>query len=198
MGHPPGTPLYDRMKREGRLLDDLNDSDGWATSGYTNMLTRIPPRQLLAGFRRIVETIYEPRAYFERTLDSFLRLPRPATVKGRWAYFRWLASVELKRASDKKDSSGTAKMSTLGLVRFFWDFLAMFPPEFRKEIKRFLWRVLWHCPEQLPRTLSFILMCYHCNRYTHEYLKPRLNRVIDQAPAAPASPVAVEETMQAA
>jgi hypothetical protein len=140
------------------------------------MLTKIPPRQLLAGFRRIVETIYEPRAYFERTLESFRRLPRAQTLRGRLKYFKWLASVELKRAAEKNGK--TAKMSAFGLIRFFWKFLGMFPKDFRKEIRRFLWRVVWNCPEQLPRTLSFILMCYHCNSYTHEYLKPRLDSVM--------------------
>jgi radical SAM superfamily enzyme YgiQ (UPF0313 family) len=194
----PGTPLHERMRREGRLIDDLNNSDGWATSGYTNMLTKIPPRQLLAGFKRIVETIYEPRAYFERTLESFMRLPREKTIRGRIRYFKWLASVELKRAAEKKDKNATAKMSAFGLLRFFWKFMAMFPQDFRKEIRRFLWRVIWTCPEQLPRTLSFILMCYHCNRYTHDYLKPRLEKVFTTLPEKPAPKPEPQEVMAGA
>jgi len=178
----PGTPLYDRMKREGRLLDETKDSDGWATSGYTNMVTVIPPHKLLKGFQRIVETIYEPRAYFGRTLEAFKRLPRKRSVLERFRHFRWMASVELKRAADKKDGQRTAKMGVFGMIRFFAKFLGMFPPEFRKEVRRFLLKVLWHCPEQLPRTLSFILMCYHCNQYTHKYLKPRLQAVLEKLP----------------
>ena len=174
----PGTPLFDRMKREGRLLEETKNSDGWATSGYTNILTKIPPRKLLEGFRRIVHTIYEPSAYFDRTLESLKRLPRAKTFGDRVKYFKWLASVELKRAADKRN--GTAKMSAFGLLKFFYKFLGMFPKDFRKHIRRFLWKVLWNCPEQLPRTLSFVLMCYHCNRYTHEYLTPRLEGVLSK------------------
>ncbi len=45
--------------------------------GYTNMVTRLPARQLLEGYRKVIATIYRPHEYFRRSLDALCRLPHP-------------------------------------------------------------------------------------------------------------------------
>jgi radical SAM superfamily enzyme YgiQ (UPF0313 family) len=64
---PPTTPLYDRMRREGRLLENWT-----ATSNFTppNFRTRMPPRFLLEGYRDTLAALYSPSAYFGRCLNS--------------------------------------------------------------------------------------------------------------------------------
>jgi radical SAM superfamily enzyme YgiQ (UPF0313 family) len=178
----PGTPLYERMEKEGRLLDS-QDYGSWYGSGYTNILTRIPRRELLEGHRRIVENIYDPTRYFDRTLRSFQRLPRPQSKDERRAYVRWLVNAELKRSSSKEQAP---KPSLWLTVKFFVNLYWSFPPEFRKPLGRFLWRVLRTCPEQMPRSLSFILMGYHCWRFTADYILPRIEITRGSRAGAPA------------
>lgn len=64
---PPTTPLYDRMKTEGRLVDDIE-----ATSNFSapNFRTVMPLPALLHGLRRLLLELYAPDAYFKRALDS--------------------------------------------------------------------------------------------------------------------------------
>ena len=46
----PGTPLYTRMKSSGRLIEDMTgDEERTLGSGYTNIVTIIPRKQLLEG-----------------------------------------------------------------------------------------------------------------------------------------------------
>jgi Domain of unknown function (DUF4070) len=170
----PGTPLYERMEREGRLLDS-SDYANWYGSGYTNIATLIPRRKLLEGHRRIVENIYDPSHYFDRALRSFQRLPRARTSRERREYFRWLMNAELKRSSS---AGGPAKSSLWKTLRFFIKLYWSFPPEFRKPLGHFLWQVIRTCPEQLPRCLSFILMGYHCYRFTSDSILPTIDATL--------------------
>jgi radical SAM superfamily enzyme YgiQ (UPF0313 family) len=64
---PPTTPLYDRMKAEGRLLDDTEPTSNF---GAPNFRTSMPLPVLLHGFSSLLADLYEPSAYFERALRS--------------------------------------------------------------------------------------------------------------------------------
>jgi len=65
----PGTKLYDRLNAEGRLRDDVTGDNA---DGTTNVVPRMSFETLLAGYRRIMETIYSPRVHYER-IRIFLR-----------------------------------------------------------------------------------------------------------------------------
>jgi radical SAM superfamily enzyme YgiQ (UPF0313 family) len=64
---PPTTALYDRMKKEGRLIEDSQ-----ATSNFSapNFRTRLPLPVLLRGLSSLLFGLYEPGAFFERALRS--------------------------------------------------------------------------------------------------------------------------------
>jgi hypothetical protein len=64
---PPTTPLYERMRKEGRLLEDPA-----ATSNFSspNFRTLLPLPLLLGGFRETLAALYSPSAYFNRCLNS--------------------------------------------------------------------------------------------------------------------------------
>jgi radical SAM superfamily enzyme YgiQ (UPF0313 family) len=63
----PTTPLYDRLKMEGRL--DLSDPH---VSFHPKNMTR---EALKAGYDRLVQRLYEPDAYFRRLLDGYVGSP---------------------------------------------------------------------------------------------------------------------------
>jgi len=64
----PNTQLWRRLKAEGRLL---KESLGSNTLLDLNFIPTMDAEELIAGYRRILETIYSPREYFDRA-QAFL------------------------------------------------------------------------------------------------------------------------------
>ncbi len=62
----PKTPLYERLKNEGRL--DLSDKPDFGTNVIPKNMTR---EELQNGYVRLMDKLYEPNAYFQR-LDALL------------------------------------------------------------------------------------------------------------------------------
>ncbi len=64
---PPTTALFDRMRREGRLIEDSQ-----ATSNFSppNFRTVLPLPTLLAGLSDLLAKLYTPEAYFGRAFRS--------------------------------------------------------------------------------------------------------------------------------
>ncbi len=70
----PDTQLWRRLEREGRLLGE--DASGNNTVCYLNFITKMDPARLIRGYQDIMRTIYSPREYYERALDSLRRTPQ--------------------------------------------------------------------------------------------------------------------------
>jgi radical SAM superfamily enzyme YgiQ (UPF0313 family) len=167
----PGTLLFDRMKREDRLLNS-SEYGNWYESGHTNIVTVMDHRQLLDGLRRIVKFIYEPSHYFDRALRSFQLLPRHRSYRGRWSRFRRFANHY--RQSPTSDSE-VEKPSLRATLAFFIELYRGLPRDFRKPLVRFLREVIRTCPEHLPQSLPFLCMGYHNFRFTAECVLPKID-----------------------
>jgi radical SAM superfamily enzyme YgiQ (UPF0313 family) len=74
---PPGTHLYQRLKREGRLLKDISGDN---MDGSTNIVPKMGLTSLREGYRKILGQIYAPKSYTDRVI-TFLREYRPPKVK---------------------------------------------------------------------------------------------------------------------
>src|SRR5437899_2438846 len=70
----PDTQLWRRLEREGRLLG--TDASGNNTECTLNFVTKMEPARLIRGYQEIMRTIYSPREYYERALDSMRRTAR--------------------------------------------------------------------------------------------------------------------------
>ena len=87
---PPGTRLYERLKREGRLLDRLSGDN---VDGTTNIIPRMDLDTLREGYKRIMQHIYSPKHYYQR-VKTFLgeyKLPKikaPPDFEYILAFFR--------------------------------------------------------------------------------------------------------------
>ncbi len=85
----PGTKLYERLKQEGRLIDDARGDN---VSLASNILPTMGLETLTEGYQRILRTIYSPRNYYRR-VKTFLReypLPRfktPLSLHYKMAFF---------------------------------------------------------------------------------------------------------------
>ena len=67
----PGTQLSRRLEREGRLL---TQSTGDNTDGSLDFVPKMDAARLVAGYKSILEAIYEPGAYYRRSLDCLGRV----------------------------------------------------------------------------------------------------------------------------
>jgi radical SAM superfamily enzyme YgiQ (UPF0313 family) len=75
---PTGTKLYQRLKQEERLTKKFSGNN---TNISMNFVPKMDYDALVAGYKRIVNTIYSPREYYNRVV-TFLREYRPA-CKGK-------------------------------------------------------------------------------------------------------------------
>lgn len=66
---PPGTKLYDRMKRENRLIGLLTGDN---VDGTTNILPKMGLETLSEGYKKLMLHLYSPKHYHER-VKAFLR-----------------------------------------------------------------------------------------------------------------------------
>jgi len=130
---PIGTALYQRMLREGRLK--TGDYSGDNVDGETNIITKMNPNLLKAGYRHILDTIYSAKVYTER-VKSFLREfnPKCHSVTLQWqeiaALFRSIFEIGI-RSKER---------------RYYW--------------KLFFWSLFKH-PDKFPLAITFSIYGYH-------------------------------------
>lgn len=128
-----GTRLYQRLEREGRLL---KDSCGDNTAVDLNFVPRMEPAALLAGYQKILDTIYAPKQYYRRVLKLFRAYrPRP---QGRFHLQRGHIGALLK---------SMLLLGVIGRERLqFW--------------KLFFWALL-RKPRLFPLAITYAVYGYH-------------------------------------
>lgn len=63
---PFGTQLFERIESEGRLLTDFMGDN---TDGTSNIRFRMDNRKMVAGYQRIINTIYSPKMFYKRVVN---------------------------------------------------------------------------------------------------------------------------------
>src|ERR1700732_623163 len=71
----PGTQLYRRLQKEGRIV---SDGHGNNLDLQMNFIPRMDPQRLLEGYRSILQRIYSPKNYYAR-VRRFLEQHQPHT-----------------------------------------------------------------------------------------------------------------------
>ena len=75
----PGTQLYRRLQKEGRIVSDGNGNN---IDFRLNFQPRMDPQRLLDGYRYILQRIYRPDIYYAR-VRKFLAQYEPHTTRRR-------------------------------------------------------------------------------------------------------------------
>jgi radical SAM superfamily enzyme YgiQ (UPF0313 family) len=70
---PRGTRLYRRLKKEKRLLSDFSGDN---TDCTMNFIPRMEYKSLINGYKKVIDTIYAPKQYYER-IKTFLKEYQP-------------------------------------------------------------------------------------------------------------------------
>ncbi len=83
---PKGTPLYERLKKEKRLLGDMSGNN----DGTTNIIPRMDPHLLREGYNYIMTHLYSPKNYYRR-IRTFLKEYKKPKIKIPLDLFRLLA-----------------------------------------------------------------------------------------------------------
>ena len=86
---PPGTRLYERMKKEGRLR---GDASGDNVDGTTNIIPAMNLDTLREGYKGILQHIYSQKHYYQR-IRTLLREYKPPKTRRRLRFSNVLAFV---------------------------------------------------------------------------------------------------------
>ena len=138
-----GTNLYHRLEREGRLL---TESSGNNTDVTLNFVPQLPREQLIAEYKRVVSTLYDPglKNYFERCLTL------------------------LKHLTPKKHS--TRPVGAQELLAFAKSVRRQLLSKQGPAYLRYLLKVLADYPKLLPEAVRLAVMGYHFEKTTSQHL----------------------------
>src|SRR3984893_5919457 len=131
----PDTQLWKRLEREGRLMG--TDASGNNTVCTYNFVTKMDPARLIAGYQSIMKTIYSPKEYYQRALDSMKRTYQKGSEPQHYDVVNSIAS--LMRIAVR-----------LGVI-----------DRERREFWRFLGRTVTKHHEKLAESLRLAAMGYH-------------------------------------
>ncbi len=154
---PPGTRLYRRLQKEGRLLARFSGDN---TDCSTNLIPKMGYTTLTNGYRKVVETIYSGKHYYER-VKTFLREYQPPKI--RISHF----SFEHVKAFLKS-------LWLLGI---------------KEKGRRFYWRLLtwtlFRRPRLFPLSVTLAIYGYHFRKVLGSYFShyPSIRTGSDSAPA---------------
>ncbi|HWH71748.1 MAG TPA: DUF4070 domain-containing protein, partial [Candidatus Sulfotelmatobacter sp.] len=140
----PHTPLYERLQREGRLLNDPH--------GPTNIRFRDPQETVLARWRQVIGHLYDPAHLYERLRAQFRgTYPNRLVPEQRWRQLTWR---NLRRA-------------LLILSRIFWQV------GWRSHYRRQFWPLCWTLLRRgdLEGLFQANIVAHHLISYTREALQ---------------------------
>jgi radical SAM superfamily enzyme YgiQ (UPF0313 family) len=140
---PKNTPLYERMKQEGRLIEDFK--------GFWHLTTNITPRrmtlkELYAGHKNLFIRIYEPEN-FKRRMIGWLK---------NVTYFTDLYSTKKKNL-----------YRIFLFIKILRHFLFRVPPSVRSmfwDILKASWRIN---PRLISRAISVLVQYWHYYEFSH-------------------------------
>jgi radical SAM superfamily enzyme YgiQ (UPF0313 family) len=129
---PIGTELYQRMLRDGRIK---NAYSGDNVDGETNIIPKMDKDVLKKGYRKILDSIYSAKGYYER-VRTFLQDYHPArhAVTLQWDEINALMRSILEIGIKSKERWHYWKL-------FFW--------------------TLFKFPEKFPLAITFTIYGYH-------------------------------------
>ncbi|MFW6051658.1 MAG: B12-binding domain-containing radical SAM protein [Myxococcota bacterium] len=146
----PGTALFDRLSREGRLRTRSTGDQ----FGRPNFEPRMDEATLLAGYRRLLARIYDPDAYYDRCEQTLACLgPRPPGgdkgVEHLGAFARAAFGIGVRSPRRRR----------------FWRLVRRAAPRGRAA---------------LVRAVTHAVMGEHVIRYTQEHVLPHIDGALDE------------------
>ena len=165
----PGTQLFRRLGREGRIVDA---GGGDNTGDRLNFLPHMDAGRLVEGYRSVLKRIYSSAAYYERVKLYLSRTqPKPEKKSGRQRVSRqqWMT-----RANARAFVTSIVRQGIFGRPRWsYWKFLLAVATRYR------------HC---VGAAMTLAVMGYHL-----QVMTLRLSKAVD----LPLPPDAMEKGLSA-
>jgi len=147
---PKGTRLFQRLNKENRMLEDFGGDN---TDSTLNFEPKMPRKTLIEGYKNLLETIYSPKHYYERT-KLFLKDYNPR-IKGRLPHFEFHHVAAFFRSIWK-----------LGIIEkgrtYYWKLLAF---------------SLFRRPKIFPLAVSLSITGYHLRKITEKIVSAPVSPV---------------------
>lgn len=141
---PNNTPLYERMKREGRLIEDFQGLWHLMTNIIPKQLT---PQQLSFGQKQLFKKLYEPENFERRMIG-------------------WLKNV--KYFPDGYSTRKKNLFRIILMIKIFFHFNLRVP----SSVRIMFWNILkesWRIdPRLISRAVSLLVQYWHYYDFTHK------------------------------
>jgi radical SAM superfamily enzyme YgiQ (UPF0313 family) len=138
---PPGTTLYKRMQKEGRLCSKFSGDN---VDGMTNIIPVMNVETLEKGYRKILSHIYSPGPYYER-IRTFLREYRTPQMRAKFHGYHILAFIR--------------SIYRLGFLE-----------QERGHYWKLLFETLRHRPRLLPDAITLTIYGYHFRKICEKHV----------------------------
>jgi len=135
---PKGTKLYKRLKEEKRLIKDISGDN---TDFSTNFITKMNYKDLLKGYKNLINKIYSPKVYYKR-VKEFLKNYKPFQNSSFRPYYFKAVLKSIWVLGVKENGRGS-----------FWKFII---------------NCLFENPKQLPLAFTFAIYGYHFRKVFKE------------------------------
>lgn len=86
---PSGTRLFERLKKENRLLKIMSGDN---MDGSINFIPKMNYEKLSEGYKRVLETIYHPKVYYLR-IKQFLKEFKQPVIKSEYSIVQGIKAV---------------------------------------------------------------------------------------------------------
>jgi radical SAM superfamily enzyme YgiQ (UPF0313 family) len=140
----PETQLWRRLEGEGRLLGF--DHTGNNTDGVLNFIPKMDRERLIEGYKLVLQTIYSPREYYQRSLDCLAKVSRTGAPEAGRTQLNFNDLLSLCRVA-------------LALGVF---------DRSRSEFWRYMRRVFLEQRDKLEQGIVLAAMGFHFRRLTEE------------------------------
>jgi radical SAM superfamily enzyme YgiQ (UPF0313 family) len=168
----PGTALFARLQKEGRLLTESLHSSG--DTNPPNFRTTLAPEVLLRGQAKTLTAIYEPKAFYERA-------------------WRSMQCWEIKKSQHAAKQPGPAGVAAIAL-RSIWH--QGIKSSYRGAYWKYVLRILTHYtlnPPKLWMAATLMISGHHFIPYAREVVK-KIESEVERVEAPPdLSAVLVED-----
>ena len=176
----PHTQLYRRLKQEGRILSETHGNN---THDFElNFIPQMPKQKLLRGYKWLLNQVYAPRNYFERSLTLIRRFAGGAERGER--------AAGVRAAGGPANGAAPAGAATAERVRQsvrLRDILALFRSLFRQGFSfygyhylRYLIKVLATDVSLFPHAVTVAVRGHHFIRITREIMRADAFRALIQ------------------
>ncbi len=143
----PDTQLWRRLKEEGRLLEE-SSGNNTSFDATLNFIPKMAPRVLIEGYQAILRTIYSPREYYQRALETLRRVPKDGPAPHRFSVV-----------------GGVVALMRIGLK------LGILDSE-RREFWHFVGRVITEHRAKFAESMRLAAMGYHFRKLVKAYNEP--------------------------